>query len=140
MSGPALRKLHSHKSIHDGAVTEGRDIMTLLEDVYKKKQEKHAKIAAAALIEHWETRILAHADAEEEGLYLDIKKQRPDLQETITKLIRDHELIRILVKETKTMLDDSSVTEEVIDRFKAVYVLVQLHSREEENYLPLEHH
>lgn len=135
MSGPSLHKLNAHRSIHDGTITEGRDLMGVLMRVYTEKQEKHAMIAANALVEHWETRTIAHASSEEEGFYVRILEENPDLFETIVMLKRDHDLIRILVNEIKETLKVTSVNEDIIDRFKAIYVLVQLHSRDEESLL-----
>ncbi|MDU0413820.1 hemerythrin domain-containing protein [Bacillus paralicheniformis] len=135
MSGPSLNKLGSHRSIHDGAVTEGRDLMEVLEQVYGEKHKKHAMIAARALLEHWETRTIAHADSEEEGLYKRKLEENPDISHTLSMLKRDHDLLRILVSDIKEQLDKQGVNDDVIDRFKAIYVLVQIHNRDEESYL-----
>ncbi|KAA6451955.1 hemerythrin domain-containing protein [Bacillus swezeyi] len=139
MSGPSLNKLAAHRSIHDGAVTEGRDLMEVLERVYGEKHKKHAIIAARALLDHWETRTISHADSEEEGLYKRKLEENPDISHTLSMLKRDHDLLRILVKEIKERLDEQGVNDDVIDRFKAIYVLVQIHNRDEEAYL-LDHH
>ncbi|WFA03809.1 hemerythrin domain-containing protein [Bacillus sp. HSf4] len=139
MSGPSLNKLDAHRSIHDGAVTEGRDLMEVLERVYGEKHEKHAMIAAKALLDHWETRTIAHADSEEEGLYKRKLEENPDISHTLSMLKRDHDLLRILVGDIKEKLDKQVVNDDVIDRFKAINVLVQIHNRDEESYL-LDHH
>ncbi|WP_243292434.1 hemerythrin domain-containing protein [Bacillus sp. FJAT-47783] len=139
MLGPSLHKLDAHRSIHDGAVTEGKELMEVLEKVYKERHEKHSLIAAKVLIEHWETRTLAHAETEEEGLYKRKMEEDPELTTTITNLIRDHDILRILVKDIKRLLQENGVNDDVIDRFKAFSVLVQIHNREEEKYLFDEH-
>lgn len=135
MSGPSLNKLHSHRSIHDGVVTEARDLMEVFMKVYEERHEKHALIAAKVLIEHWETRLLAHADSEEEGLYIRCEQEKPKLLEKLTMLKRDHDLLRILVHETKDKLNKKGVNDDVIDRLKAIYVLAQIHNRDEEMIL-----
>lgn len=135
MSGPSLHKLDAHRSIHDGVVTEGRDLLEVLRQVYEEKHEKHSLLAANALIEHWETRLLAHADSEEEGLYVKYKKEYPKSQEKLTMLKRDHDLLRMLVNETKEIIAEKGVNDMVIDRFTAIYVLAQMHNREEETLL-----
>lgn len=142
MTGPSLRKLDAHRSIHDGVVAEGRDLLELLLKVLSEKPENHeqlSKMAVEALIEHWEQRLIAHADSEEEGFYEEQLEQQPELLEPLTMLKRDHELFRILVKEIKGIIEKDGITEEAIDRFKAIYVLAQIHNREEEGYL-FEHH
>ncbi|MCD4838901.1 hemerythrin domain-containing protein [Neobacillus sedimentimangrovi] len=138
MSGPSLFKLDSHRSIHEGVFTEGRDLLDLLLKVLQEKAdnyEKHALMAAEALVEHWETRLIAHADSEEEGFYLEKVKQNPDLLEKVTWLKRDHEIFRIIVKEIRELLRDGKITDDIIDRFKAISVLGRIHNEDEETYL-----
>lgn len=142
MSGPSLNKLNAHRSIHDGVVTEGRDLLELLLKVRREKRadhEKHALMTAEALIEHWDTRLIAHADSEEEGFYEKKLADHPDLNEALTKLKRDHDLFRMLNKEIKDLISNDGVTEEVIDRFKTIYILARIHNRDEEGYLLEDH-
>ncbi len=134
MSGPSLKQLHAHRSIHDGAFSEGKNLINLLGSLYAKGQMEHTKKVAEAIIEHWETRTLAHAQAEEEGFYQELADRNPDLAEKITKFKRDHDLIRILVEEMKELLAEG-VNDEVLDRFKALVHITRIHSREEERYL-----
>jgi len=135
MSGPSLYKLDAHKSIHDGVVSEGKEILDLLIKVLGENQKEHAKMAAEALVEHWETRLIAHADSEEETFYDDMAKKQPELQEQITKLKRDHDLFRILSNEIKELIGKKDIDDEIIDRFKAIYVLAQIHNQQEEEVL-----
>ena len=76
MSGPGLRHIDSHSAIHE---------------------------AAHIAVEHWETRILRHAQAEEEGLYKEMVEEKPELKDDIIGLIRDHDILRFTVKEIKEM-------------------------------------
>lgn len=86
-------------------------------------------------MEHWETRTIAHADSEEEGFYMEIMEKKPELKEEVIKLIRDHDLIRMIVADVKGRLPNEGVTEEVIDRFKTILHLVDIHNHEEERIL-----
>ncbi|WP_017755489.1 hemerythrin domain-containing protein [Calidifontibacillus oryziterrae] len=136
MSGPSLHKLTAHKSIHDGAVSEGRDLLEIVEKLHQKGNKKQAKIAADALVEHWETRTITHADAEEDGFYKSKLEENPEMELTLAMLKRDHALLRILIADIKQSLSEqNNVNQEVIDRFRAIYVLVQIHNRDEEQLL-----
>jgi hypothetical protein len=135
MSGPALKQLHAHRSIHDGALSEGKKLTTLLINLVIEKRNIEAGEVADALIEHWETRTIAHADAEEEGFYKEKVEQDPSLTEVVTMLKRDHAIVRILVDDIKIILAKEGVNEEVLDRFRSVAQIVHIHSREEEKYL-----
>jgi hypothetical protein len=138
MSGPSLYKLDAHRSIHDGVVSEGRELLDLLLKVRQEKaehQERNTRIAAEALVDHWEKRLVAHADSEEENFYQEKVEQNPDLTDAVVGLKRDHELFRIIVREIKGLMDSEGITEGVIDRFKAIGVLAEIHNHEEEKYL-----
>ncbi|WP_458412830.1 hemerythrin domain-containing protein [Schinkia sp. CFF1] len=140
MSGPSLHKLTAHRSIHNGSLTEARDLLEVLEKVFQEGQMEHALLAARTLVEHWETRTIAHADSEEDGFYQKKIEENPDLQELIIMLKRDHQLFRTLIDDIKQILDEKNeVNHDVIDRFKTIYVLVQIHNRDEETYLLVEH-
>ncbi|NBI30075.1 hemerythrin domain-containing protein [Chengkuizengella marina] len=139
MSGPSLKKLHAHRSIHDGVITEGRDLMEKFLKLYNNNQIKLARMVTDELTEHWETRAIAHADAEEEGFYQEKLDQKPELLEKVNKLKRDHELLRILLGEIKELLPRDETHEDVIDRFKTMQILMQIHNREEEQYLLSDH-
>lgn len=139
MSGPSLHKLTAHRSIHNGALSEARDLLEVLEQVYQEKHTEHATLAARALIEHWETRTIAHADSEEDGFYQKKLEDDPGLQEIIISLKRDHHLFRTLIGDIKQIITEHGVNDDVIDRFKTIYVLVQIHNRDEEIYLLEEH-
>jgi len=142
MSGPSLHKLDAHRSIHDGVVTEGRDLLHLLLKVRREKlenHEKHARMTAEALIEHWETRLIAHADSEEEEFYNEKIKEKPELATPLTMLKRDHDLFRTIIEEIKQKMNQETISDEMIDYFKAIYVLAKIHNQQEEGYL-FNHH
>ncbi len=139
MSGPSLHKLTAHRSIHNGSLFEARDILEVLEQVYQEGKADHAILAARTLAEHWETRTIAHADSEEEGFYQKKLEENPDLGEFITMLKRDHQLFRRIIGEIKEIIDEHGVNNDVIDRFKTISVLVQIHNHDEETHLLGEH-
>lgn len=135
MSGPSLRKLHSHRAIHDGAYSEAQNMTEMLIHLHTEGRIDHARLAADALVEHWETRTLAHAEAEEEGFYQEVLASRSELAELITKLTRDHDLLRKIVVEIKVLLGESGVNEDIVTRFNLLLVINRIHSRDEEKYL-----
>jgi hypothetical protein len=134
MSGPSLRQLHAHRSIHDGAFAEAKRLTELLEKLYSDGRKEHILEVADALVEHWEKRIIAHAEAEEEGFYKEKIEQDPSLFEKITMLKRDHDIIRILVAEIKSLLQEPT-NQEMLARFHALLLINHIHSREEEKFL-----
>lgn len=135
MSGPALKQLYSHHSIHLGIYNEAEEIMSFIRQLCSEGATEKALELAHILIEHWETRTLAHAEVEEEGFYLEKIQENPELAETITKLKRDHELVKIVVNDIKEILQQEGVSQAALNRFEAIFVIVEIHSREEEMYL-----
>jgi hypothetical protein len=135
MSGPSLRQLHAHRSIHDGAFAEAKRLTELLEQLYSDERKKHILEVADALVEHWEKRIIAHAQAEEEGFYKEKIEQDPSLLEKIAMFKRDHDLMRRLVADIKDVLSQKRVDKEMLDRFRALLHINNIHSREEEKFL-----
>ncbi|QYK68664.1 MULTISPECIES: hemerythrin domain-containing protein [Paenibacillus] len=135
MGGPSLRQLHAHHAIHQGGLTGALDKTREVEELLEAKEFKVARQAADHLIEYWETRILSHADAEEEGFYQEMVEKKPELQEAVVKLTRDHDLLRIIVKELKAVIREEGLTPEVLQQFHALLVVNAIHSREEERLL-----
>ncbi|WP_348620258.1 hemerythrin domain-containing protein [Paenibacillus polymyxa] len=135
MGGPSLRQLHAHHAIHQGGLSGALDKTREVEELLEAKEFKVARQAADHLIEYWETRILSHADAEEEGFYQEMVEKKPELQEAVIKLTRDHDLLRIIVKELKAMIREEGLTPEVLQQFHALLVVNAIHSREEERLL-----
>ncbi|MEH7302707.1 hemerythrin domain-containing protein [Neobacillus drentensis] len=135
MSGPSLRKKHSHHSIHDGIYTEARDLTKVLKKLLLENKAKETKEICDALIEHWETRTLAHAQSEEEGFFIEKLKENPELNEMIIKLKRDHQILEIIVHSIKVNIDNKGVTEDILPYFDALLVVFELHNHEAENNL-----
>ncbi|WP_138494215.1 hemerythrin domain-containing protein [Paenibacillus pinistramenti] len=140
MSGPALRNVDSHSLIHEAALEEARELTGVLEHCLQSGELPKALEVAYVALEHWESRTLQHAASEEEGLYLDVLAQRPDLQSVITSLIRDHQLMRILAGEIKELLMRQNAAQtdnikQVLHRFNALILIDHLHNEEEERMI-----
>lgn len=63
------------------------------------------------MIEHWESRTLQHANAEEEGLYKDMLNVNPNLERVVHELTQDHDLMRRIVSNMKARLHAEDVDE-----------------------------
>lgn len=135
MSGPSLRQLHAHHAIHEGALSGAIAKTEEIEDLLRAKEYEVALQAADHLLEYWETRILSHADAEEEGFYLEMLEKNPALEDTVAKLTRDHDLLRIIVEDIKKLLKEEGLTYDVMKQFHALLVVNAIHSRDEERLL-----
>jgi hypothetical protein len=135
MVGPSLRQLHAHHAIHEGGLSGAIDKTEEVEELLEMKEYEVARQAADHLIEYWETRILSHAEAEEEGFYQEKEAGNPELATDIVKLTRDHELLRIIVGDIKSRIAEEGVTADIMHQFHALIVVNAIHSREEERLL-----
>jgi len=135
MSGPALRQLFSHRAIHEGgltgAVMKTKDMM----DHLKQGELETANLAADDLIDYWKTRVISHADAEESGFYKEIAQENPELQEAVVMLTRDHDLLRIIVKDIEELRVEEGLSPSVLHKYHALIVVNEIHSRDEERLL-----
>lgn len=135
MSGPALRQLHAHRAIHEGglsgAITKTEELMQHLRD----GEHATANLAADDLIDYWKTRVISHADAEESGFYLEIEKENPELKESVTMLTRDHDLLRIIMKDLEELRKEEGLSPAVLQKFYALQIVNEIHSRDEERLL-----
>ncbi|WP_241536044.1 hemerythrin domain-containing protein [Indiicoccus explosivorum] len=136
LSGPALRKVDSHTAIHEAALQEAAELTNVLHNLLLEGDKERALETAYILVEHWETRTLAHADAEEAGLYQEIAGDSPELRDRIVALTRDHELLRQLLKDAKDKLDGEGAGAEALRRFQALILVDELHNKEEMDVLP----
>lgn len=135
MSGPALNQRNAHHAIHQAAFGEAERLTVLLRQAMRATDQQRALQVAAVLIEHWQTRTLRHADAEETGWYREVLAARPDLQADIIALTRDHELLRLLLAEIQGILSARGTATGIVERFEAMLLLNGIHSREEEQRL-----
>ncbi|AXH99402.1 hypothetical protein DV702_06390 [Sporosarcina sp. PTS2304] len=136
MSGPALRQLHSHRAIHEGGLS-GAIMKT--EDLVGYLQQGETEMVNEAcdhLLDYWKTRVISHADAEEEGFYKQLLEEKPELEREIIQLTRDHDLLRLLVSDIEAAREkEPNITAEIMQKFHALLVVNELHSREEERLL-----
>ncbi|GAA0611341.1 hypothetical protein GCM10009001_30730 [Virgibacillus siamensis] len=140
MSGPALRKVDSHSAIHEAALNEAVELTELLSKLLKGDHTEKAEEMAYVLIEQWESRILQHADSEEEGLYKEIVDEKPELRDDIVALTRDHNLLRILVNEIKETLKERNINQSVLQQFQSLIIIDELHNQKEMEVLPDHEH
>lgn len=139
MSGPGLKQLDSHAAIHEAALNEAIELNKLLAALLIKKGDKEKALEVAYIaVEHWETRTLRHAEAEEKGLYKELIEEFPELKDKIIALTRDHDIMRHIVKEIKQLLEREGFHVGVLERFYALVHVDQFHNEEEERILP--HH
>jgi hypothetical protein len=135
MSGPGLNQRDAHHAIHRAAFSEAERLTLLLRQALRAGDQPHALQVIALLIEHWQTRTLRHAEAEETGWYRDVLAERPEAQSDVIALTRDHELLRILLDEIQGILAARGAAAGVVERFEAMLLLNGIHSREEERRL-----
>jgi len=134
-SGPALKQLSSHHAIHEGGLSGAIDKTNDMMEYLKKGDLETANRAADALIDYWLTRIIAHADSEEAGFYEEVATKKPELKETVVQLTRDHDLMRIIVKDIEVLREEENLSPGVLHRFHSLLVVNEIHSRDEERLL-----
>lgn len=138
MSGPSLRKRDAHTSIHEAALHEAQELTHLFQQCLANHDEQKAIQVADILIEHWETRTLRHAEAEEEGLYREIVSEHPELQETVIQLTRDHDLLRRIVEQLKDRLLSHTADESMAAMFESLIIIDEIHNEDEVSKLLLD--
>jgi len=135
MSGPGLNQRDAHHAIHQAAFREAERLTLLLRRALRAGDQQQALQVAGVLIEHWQTRTLHHAEAEESGWYREVITERPELQTDVVALTRDHELLRLLLAEIQGILSVRGIASGVVERFEAMLLVNAIHSREEEHRL-----
>jgi hypothetical protein len=136
MSGPSLKQLHAHHAIHAGALAGAVAKTEQLKQYILEGNNDQINKAVYDLIDYWETRVISHADAEEEedGFYEEILELKPSLKDEITALKRDHDILRVITQEIREMMGNG-FTDEVLERFLALIIVNEIHSRDEERIL-----
>jgi DNA-binding phage protein len=135
MSGPSLKKQDSHTSIHEAALYEAKELRDLLHKCIEEKDKEKAIQVAEVVIEHWESRTLKHAEAEEEGLYKDMVKENPKLETLVQHLTRDHDLMRRVVKNMKEKLQAGDPDHTLITLLDSLVIIDEIHNEDEMNKL-----
>ncbi|MFB4169153.1 hemerythrin domain-containing protein [Virgibacillus sp. JSM 102003] len=136
MSGPALKHVDSHKAIHEAALNEAIEMTNFLDKLVNDNHTKKALELAYVIVEQWETRTLRHAEAEEEGLYKELVEEKPELNEDIVALTRDHNLLRIIINDIKSILKNDGINDEVVQKFQSLIIVDELHNQKEMEVLP----
>ncbi|GGA81656.1 hemerythrin domain-containing protein [Ornithinibacillus halotolerans] len=136
MSGPGLKHVDSHAAIHEAALNEAKELNEIMAKLLQNNDLEKALEIAFVAVEHWETRTLRHADAEERGLYKELVEENAALKDSIIALTRDHDTLRFLVKNIKETLDSEGMTDEVLQQFYTLVHVDVYHNMEEERILP----
>lgn len=135
MAGPALKQLQSHRAIHEGGLSGAIGKTEMLIDFLQEGDQKNAERAANDLVDYWKTRVISHADAEEEGFYQEILNDKPSMEKSVVQMTRDHDLIRIIVSDIESLRETDGISPSVLQKFYALLVVNEIHSREEERLL-----
>jgi hypothetical protein len=135
MSGPSLKKTESHSSIHEAALNEAKELRNLYQKCLEDGEHEKALQVAEIAIEHWETRTLKHAEAEEEGLYKDMVEEKPALEKLVNQLTRDHDLMRRIVEDMKERLQTQKADYRMITLFDSLVIIDEIHNEDEMNKL-----
>lgn len=133
MAGPSLKKSESHNSIHEASLNEAREITAVLKKTMNQRNK--ALEIAYVLLEHWEARVLAHADVEEEGLYPELAGNDPSQIKIMHRLQRDHDLLRELAKQIKSALKNDEINNEILMKFYTMIEIDDLHNEDEEDWV-----
>lgn len=138
MVGPALRKKDSHKAIHDANLGVAEERVDTMKHLLNKQEHETLVEDMYEFIEYVEGRIITHTDSEEEdeGLYTETVKNNPDLHDKIQHLIRDHDLMRIIIDLMKKELENDEIDfQKLVDYSSAITLVNEIHSRDEEETL-----
>ncbi|MDF2856832.1 MAG: hypothetical protein K0Q87_2683 [Neobacillus sp.] len=135
MSGPSLKKTESHSSIHEAALNEAIELRNLYQKCLEDGEHEKALQVAEIAIEHWETRTLKHAEAEEEGLYKEMVEEKPALEKLVNQLTRDHDLMRRIVEDMKERLQTQKADYRMISLFDSLVIIDEIHNEDEMNKL-----
>ena len=128
--------MDSHTAIHHGAYVEARDLTEVTDKLFYEGRGEDCLKAAEALVEYWETRVIAHADTEDESFYKELLEKKPELQKDLHMLSRDHDLFRIIIGNIKDQLEtENKVTKEILNQFQALLVIKEIHNQGEESTL-----
>lgn len=134
MTGPSLRDSSAHSSIHYAVKSEIEKAINKLE---REREQGHTIKAKEVelLIGIWEGKVLAHAHEEENGLYAEILRTSPVLNEKLVRLSRDHELMRILTEKIKSLSVSMENEKKILEISRALLLILEVHTKEEEEIL-----
>ncbi|MEE1106819.1 hemerythrin domain-containing protein [Macrococcoides canis] len=103
---------------------------------YKDYDETTLKQEVLAIVDFFESRIISHADAEEEaqGFYSEVVAENPEKAESVTQLKRDHDIMRQIIAQVKHQIEQGFSTN-IFDYFRSIIIVNEIHSRDEERLL-----
>ncbi|WP_231507807.1 hemerythrin domain-containing protein [Bacillus sp. UNC41MFS5] len=130
-----MRKKDAHSSIHDAALNEAIELRALFQKCLEDGDREKALQVIEVTIEHWESRTLKHAEAEEDGLYKDIVEANPDMLTTVIQLTRDHDLMRRIVDNLKNLLQTDEPNQRMVTLLDSLVIIDQIHNEDEMNKL-----
>lgn len=135
--GPSLRQLHAHKQIHDTGLSLAVNMTDELIRTYQNGTEDEIIQGVIALVDFFESRVISHADAEEEtdGFYTEAENNNPELHDKVQQLTRDHDIMRQVVAKIKTQMENEGFSTQIIDYFRSLIIVNEIHSRDEEAFL-----
>ncbi|HLQ96486.1 MAG TPA: hemerythrin domain-containing protein [Pseudogracilibacillus sp.] len=135
-SGPALKQKMSHRAIHDAAQAHAKGITAEVIQLFHANEKEECFKAAKGLVAHWEEKVVAHADAEDEGLYQELLNGEEVADKGLYMLMRDHDLFRKIAAQIKEKLESQGeVTQENIYEFTTLIILNDFHHQGEEETL-----
>jgi hypothetical protein len=135
LSGPSLKKQDAHTLIHESALNEAKELRMLLQKCLEDDQKEKALKVSEITIEHWESRTLQHASAEEEGLYKEMVIEKPYLKTVVIQLTRDHDLMRRMVEQMKNLLMNDEVDDRMLSLLDSLIIVDSIHNDDEMNNL-----
>ncbi|MDQ0229965.1 hemerythrin domain-containing protein [Metabacillus malikii] len=135
MSGPSLKKQDAHSLIHEAALNEAKELREIYRKCIEDGDNEKALHVAEIIIEHWESRTLQHAEAEETGLYKEMMKENPALEEIVHQLTRDHDLMRKIVDNMKARLQIKEADLKMISLLDSLIIIDEIHNEDEMNKL-----
>lgn len=135
--GPSLRQLHAHKQIHDTGLSLAVNMTDELIRTYKNGTKEEVIQEVIALVDFFDSRVISHADAEEEtdGFYTEAENNNPELHDKVQQLTRDHDIMRQVVAKIKTQMENEGFSTQIIDYFRSLIIVNEIHSRDEEAFL-----
>ncbi len=134
MSGPALKQQDAHHAIHHAAYGEAQELL----HVVKQSVEQGLPEVTAVIqlfLEHFQMRVINHADEEEKGFYQEICRDNSAMTSTIAALSRDHELMRQLWQEIQEEVRHGTQVAMIASRCEHLLWLSAMHSKTEEAWL-----
>ncbi|MCY0884729.1 MAG: hemerythrin domain-containing protein [Firmicutes bacterium] len=133
MSGPSLWQAAAHQAVHEAQETEVAQGLAWLA-AFNRRQDPAAARVAAALVETWNQRVLAHLTAEEDDLYPWLRQARPQVRGLLDQLAAEHAALTRAVAAARAALEEkgpdavAAVLEPALD-------LLRRHARREESLL-----